>query len=62
MPVIIVSDNVVLVIFTSVFSGLSSAEHASLPPELVKNEEFAVLVARFKSLFSWPLIMGETPV
>ena len=33
-----------------------------LPEEITQNGEFRVLADRFKSLFSWPLIMGETPV
>eukprot|EP00116_Pleurobrachia_bachei_P005355 sb/3465617/ len=32
-------------------------------PDSVRNSnEYQLLLARFKSLFSWPLIMGDTPV
>ena len=43
-------------------SGVRPHQQATLPEPLLNSDEFRVLSARFKSLFSWPLIMGETPV
>ena len=40
----------------------SSTQPIKLPPGIKNSQEFNLLAARFKSLFSWPLIMGETPV
>ena len=43
-------------------AGLRPQQHVEVPEEITQNGEFRVLADRFKSLFSWPLIMGETPV